>query len=262
MTATVEHQRRVMPHPKIRERRIKVRRDEGRRRLRRLLTLSAVVVTALAGLAATRSPVLDVDRVTVRGEGHTEVDDILRASGLRKRQPMVEVDAGAAARRVEALPWVADARVERRWPAEVRIEVEERTAVAQVLTTAGTWALLDVDGRLLELLPAPAARLVRFTSPVKGRPGDELGRRLSASRSVAGAIDTPLDQRISEIRERDGSVELRLAEGGQVIFGPPENVPEKLRALDQLLATGPRLCPIWDVRVPSAPVLTPGNGCV
>jgi hypothetical protein len=150
----------------------------------------------------------------------------------------------------------------RRWPGAVRIDVTERAAVAQVATTDGAWVLLDVGGRLLERIPAPMASLVRFTKPVSGRPGDELGRRLAASRTVAAAIDEPLDQRISDIGEDGGAVELRLTDGGRVLFGPAERVPEKLRALAELIGTGPRWCPVWDVRVPSAPVLTPGNGCV
>jgi cell division protein FtsQ len=252
-----------MPHPKIRERRIKVRRDEGRRRLRRLVVLGAVGTVVLSGMGVSRSALLDVDRVTVTGGRHTTSDEVLSAAGLRNHQPMVEVDASGVARRVRALPWVDRVRVVRRWPSEVRIQVEERSAVAQVATSGGSWLLIDADGRLLERAPAPVERLVRLTNAVSGRPGDELGRRLATSRLVASAIEPPLERPVAEIHEQDGIVELRLAEGGgKVLFGSADDVPEKLRALEQLLATGPRLCPIWDVRVPSAPVLTPGNGCV
>ena len=263
MTATLEQaERPPLPHPRFRERRIKVRRDEGRRRLRRLLVLAVVVTAVLGALASTRSALLDVDRVTVAGGTHTTAAEVIDASRIANHQPMVEVDVEGAEGRVEALPWIADAKVVRRWPGAVRIDVTERVAVAQVATTDGAWVLIDVDGRLLERIPAPLASLVRFTKPVSSQPGDDLGRRLAASRTVAAAIDEPLDQRISDIGEDGGSVELRLTDGGRVLFGSAEKVPEKLRALEELIGTGPRLCPIWDVRVPSAPVLTPGNGCV
>lgn len=263
MTATLQPAKPPpMPHPRFRERRIKVRRDEGRRRLRRLVVLALVMSTVLGGLGVTRSPLLDVDRIAVAGGARTPAADVVGASGIANRQPMVEVDVEGAERRVEALPWIADAEVVRRWPGQVRIDVTERTAVAQVATTDGRWVLIDVDGRLLERVPAPVAGLVRFTKPVSGDPGDDLGRRLAASRTVAAAIEEPLDQRISDVGEAAGSVELRLTDGGRVLFGSAEQLPEKLRALEELIGTGPRWCPVWDVRVPSAPVLTPGNGCV
>jgi cell division protein FtsQ len=265
VTATIERSAgHSMPHPKIRQRRIEVRRDEGRRRLRRLLVVAAAAAVVLSGLAISRSSLMDVDRVQVTGGRHTSADEIAAASGVRNHQPMVEVDTEGAAERVEALPWVAQAEVTRRWPADVRIQVSERSAVAQVATEDGRWVRIDADGRLLDLGPAPFEGLVRLTNTVTGRPGDDLGGRLAPSRTVAASIDAPLDQHIVEIGEHDdGKVELRLAEnGGKVLFGSAEDVPEKLRALEQLLTTGPRLCPIWDVRVPSAPVLTPGNGCV
>ena len=264
MTATIEHARPSppMPHPRFRERRIKVRRDEGRRRLRRLIVLAMVVTTVVGCLAATRSALLDVDRITVTGGGHTLASDVVQAARIANHQPMVEVDVEGARRRVEALPWIAEAKVVRRWPGVVRIDVTERAAVAQVATTDMAWVLIDVDGRLLERVPAPLAGLVRFTKPVSGEPGDDLGRRLAASRTVAAAIEEPLDRLISDVGEDAGSVELRLTGGGRVLFGSAEQLPEKLRALEELIGTGTRWCPVWDVRVPSAPVLTPGNGCV
>ena len=72
MTATLQPAKPPpMPHPRFRERRIKVRRDEGRRRLRRLVILALVMAAVLGGLGATRSVLLDVDDVAVAGGART-----------------------------------------------------------------------------------------------------------------------------------------------------------------------------------------------
>ena len=93
----------------MRARRIRVRRDAGKRRLRRLTLVLAVLALVVGAAVATRSPLLDVDRVEVTGAEQTSAGAVLEAAGSRARRALVSVDVAAAARRVEALPWVDDA---------------------------------------------------------------------------------------------------------------------------------------------------------
>ena len=65
VTEPSRQDRAVVVDPRIRKRQIDVRRAEGRRRLR-VLTVVVIVVLLVAGaLAATRTPLLDVDRIVV-----------------------------------------------------------------------------------------------------------------------------------------------------------------------------------------------------
>ena len=99
--------------PRIRRRRVEVRREEGRRRFRVLLGVTAVVAAGCVGWAANGSALLDLDRIVVVDAVHTAPDDARFASGLRRGEPLSGVDQAAAARAVETLPWVADAVVVR-----------------------------------------------------------------------------------------------------------------------------------------------------
>ena len=110
------------PDPRFRERRIAVRKDAGRRRLKRLLIVVLAALVALAGVIVVRSPVLDVDEVTVVGTARLAPDDIRTAAGIDEGAPLLLADMGAAARDVEALPWVAEAEVTRDLPGRVRID--------------------------------------------------------------------------------------------------------------------------------------------
>src|SRR5205085_5328919 len=129
--------------PRVAKRRQDVARAAGRRRLRILLVVGGVVAFfgGLIGLAL--SPALDVDRVEVRGAGHTSLAAVLGATGLDARgHPMVTVDRFALAGKVERLPWVDTAAVTRRWPNVVRVTVVERAPLG-VIGVPGGVALVD-----------------------------------------------------------------------------------------------------------------------
>ena len=60
-----------------------------------------------------------------------DADAVRLAVAGRLNRDFYELDLGAVKAAVEALPWVARARVERAWPAAVRVHVWEHRAVAR-----------------------------------------------------------------------------------------------------------------------------------
>jgi cell division protein FtsQ len=97
-----------------------------------------VQATAAAGLA--------VDAVYVHGRTLTRRAELRAALGVTRDTPILAVDPAAARARIERLPWVARAAVERDLPDTVRISLRERTPMArwqhrgsvQVLDRTGT----------------------------------------------------------------------------------------------------------------------------
>ena len=245
--------------PRIRQRRIEVRREEGRRRLR-LLVAGASSAALLGGAwGVTHSPLLDVDRVAVAGARHTPEEAVARASGLRPGHRMTGVDEAAAAVRVARLPWVATADVSRRWPGTVTITVRERTPAAVARAVDGGWMLVDAKGRLLQRAGTPPEDLVAIEGvAVRGRPGQRLDRSGRAALAVARAIPRDRVTRLRVVaRLPDGSLEVRLAPSGVVRLGPPDEIGDKvvaaLTVLDQADVAD---LAVLDVRIPGAPVLT------
>lgn len=254
---------RVAIDPRIRERRIAVRRDEGRRRLRLILAAMAIVSAVLLGWGITRSPLMAVQRVDVIGSHHTTVDQIVDASGLRRGQAMTDVDEPVVEARIRRLPWIARAHVARSWPRTVHITVMERVPAATVRAKTSPWMLVDAGGRFLENreLPVDDLPAIEGTPPAVA-PGGQLDARSLAVLKVATGI--PADRvpvvRVVAVR-RDGTIELRLATppvgpGGIVEFGPPDQVHDKLIAVFTVLdrVDTSRLA-VLDVRVPNAPVI-------
>ena len=251
-------QPRVRVDPRIRQRRTEIRRSEGRRRLRLLLAGVGTVGLLAAGWGATRSPLLDVDRVRVDGAQHTGVAAVRSAAGVQRGRPMVDVDEQAVAGRVAELPWVLSATARREWPSTVRIRVTERAAVAVTRDDGGGWATLDVSGRVLERSPdAPGGLPVLDGAPPAGAPGTRLTGSVAGPLLVASALGPQLGPRTASVAAVDGGVELRLRPGGVVALGPPEGLDAKLAAVRTVLGSvDPRTVAALDVRLPSAPVLT------
>lgn len=248
--------------PRFRERRIAVARDAGRRRLHRLLALGAVSALVLASVGALRSPLLDVDRVVVTGAERSTPALVAEAAAVATGEAMIDVDAGAVARRVGGLPWVRSADVERQWPGTVAVTVTERVPVAVVEASGGGVALVDADGRLLERVPAPPPGLVRLDGvPPAGEAGERLDAEAADALAVAAALPPSLAETTAAVALAGDQVELHLAPFGLVRLGTPEDLGAKFLAAATVLArVDPTGFGVLDVRVPSAPVLTRVSG--
>jgi cell division protein FtsQ len=240
--------------PRLRQRWVETRRREGRRRLRVAAGIVAVGLLGGASWAAARSPVLDVDRLVVEGAARSGAG----TSGVRRGQPMLDIDRGAAARKVSALPWVLRAEVRREWPDTVRIRVSERLPVAVTRANAGAWALLDRSARVLAVVPSPPPGLAVLDGlPEAAAPGTRLGARAAEGLGVVTALPPALGARVAAVEVGDEGVSLRLAPVGEVRLGPPEALGDKLQAaLTVLGVVDGRTVATLDVRIPAAPVLT------
>jgi cell division septal protein FtsQ len=113
-TAAPERPRaRVPVDPRVRARWVAARRAEGRRRLWIVVAVAGVLLLAGGAWLVASSPLLDVDRVVVKGTLHTTTEQVTRAAGVHTGDAMVWLDGGSAAERVDALPWIRHSRVDR-----------------------------------------------------------------------------------------------------------------------------------------------------
>lgn len=247
--------------PRFRERRIAVRKDAGRRRLERLVLLVVVAALALAGVIVLRSPVLDVDEVTVAGTTRLGADDIRAAADIRPGSPLLLVDLGGAAAGIERLPWVADAEVTRDLPGRVHVEVREREAVA-VVSGGGTAVLVDVAGRVLEEATAAATPFVRVLAPgTPPAPGGSVDPDIVAAVELAGRLRINPAGAVAAVR-LEPSLRLQLTEGGIAELGDASDLDAKVEAFRTVHARVDRSClEVIDLTVPTHPVVTRDEGC-
>lgn len=244
--------------PRIRERRVAVQRDLGRRRLRMLLSGGGVVLAVASAYGVTRSPMLDVDRIRVSGATFTSTDDIARAGGLTGRPQLADVDPIEAVEAIERLPWVHHAEVVRHWPQTVAVRVVERAPLATMAAAGGGWALVDRTGRVLEVQPDKPTGFAVVVAPPVPAPGLQVAAPAAAGLAVVDALPASLSQLLETVTvAEDETLVIGLKGVPTVHFGPAEQVRPKLVAVSTLVERANlRGVAAIDVRVPSAPVLT------
>jgi cell division protein FtsQ len=102
----------------------------------------ALTLTVEAGLT--------VNDVVVQGRGRTSGDAILGALGAARGTPMLEISPAAAKARLEALPWIRSASVERLLPDTLFVQVTERQPLA-LWQRKGKLELIDREGTVVAL---------------------------------------------------------------------------------------------------------------
>lgn len=257
--------------PRIRRRQIDVAREAGRRRLRLVVAALVVVGVVLAAWGATRSPLLDVDRVLVDGAARSGDAAVRTAAAIPLGRAMTDVDGAAAARRVSKLPWVEHADVVREWPSTVHVRVVEREAAAVVraapaapggaeqgAAAGAAWVLVDRVGRVLAPVATPPPGVVIVDGiPPAGPPGTRMPAAASGALEVAADLPAGLAPRVATVTVTPTGVELRLKPQGVVRLGGSDDSVAKLEATRTVLgAVDARTVATLDVRIPSSPVLT------
>jgi len=89
-----------------------------------------------------------VDEILVIGRRETAQKDLLAALRLARGAPILAFDLQAARKRIEALPWIKTASVERMLPDTVLLNIEERQPLA-LWQHKGAFALIDSDGEVI-----------------------------------------------------------------------------------------------------------------
>lgn len=210
--------RRMGTNARLREQTLTARRAEVRGQIlekagtvgsRAGLVVLAVVVVVLGGWfgwkSFSESRFAALQSIEVRGMGFVPAIEVVSKSGLRANQALVKLELDAVRKRLEADPWIADARLSRKWPRRARIEIVERIPVARL--PSGQW--VSMDG---VVLPPRGSRLF----PLLVGQGYK-GGRIPMKRAVE-SLSTLRQMELSGWTSKidqialipDGSMELRL----------------------------------------------------
>jgi len=182
-----------------------------------LLPAAAAAALLVAALAAAHAlkPQLNQPLQALRVDGtltHLQPQQIAAAAAIEPGARLFDVDIGAVRSRVEALPWVAHARVTRLWPARLAIRVWERKPAA----LWGEHALVDEEGVAFTPPPRDVPQgLPKLDGPA-GREAVVVRDYQQLAAALAGTPYTPnglrLDARGSWTMTTTSGIELRLGE--------------------------------------------------
>src|SRR5205814_10680453 len=119
--------------------------------------VSALSLTGWAGYSAivhlTMEPCFEVKKFSVSGLKHMDENQLLAKAGFEAGTNVFRVNLQAIRQRVEELPWVQHAMLERVFPGQIIIKVIEREPIG-LARIQGEIYQLDIDGKILDPDPA------------------------------------------------------------------------------------------------------------
>jgi len=230
---------------------------------RSLLIVLAVVSVAfgLYGVARETS-LFAVRAIAVEGAPPSIAAEVSRALRSYQGRSLVAVSAGAVEQRVDALPVVRTAVVDRAFPHSLRVRVVPEQPVAVLRRGPDSW-LVSARGRVIRTIERraspslpriwlPAATDLQAGAFLADAPG------ALAARSLAALVGSGFPKRISFVRALDGEITLGLRGGLEIQLGPPIDLRLKIaiaRGILPLLALPRNGGPDYlDLTVPERPV--------
>lgn len=225
-----------------------------------------LLLAVAGGLAFSQSAYFTVRTVQVSGLQRLTEAEVLAVAGVALPANAFALNPRAIERRLAEYPPIAQVRVARRFPAQLRVEVRERRPVG-ALPYGEHFLLFDGDGVPFAVAPAPAsAGLPKVIgcrlAPVRlGKPAQ--GEDLRWVAAVLQSLPESLHREVQGVEVGRGlTLTLVLQEGGRVLLGSRERMEEKLGLVHTILAEAAENG--WtvreiDVRQPDQPFLRRGT---
>ncbi|CAN5747948.1 hypothetical protein BH24ACT5_BH24ACT5_24270 [soil metagenome] len=138
--------------PRMRERRVAVRRAVGRKRLRIVAVIGGAAAIIVATLAILGSSLFAIETVDVEGAVYSQGQQLDEVVDQLRGANVLRVDTDVIERQLEAIPWVAEARVTTDFPRGATVEIRERVPVLGYLAADNRYRVLDGDGRVIAIL--------------------------------------------------------------------------------------------------------------
>ena len=237
----------------MRERLAERKRTERRRALVRFARWAAAAVVVVgAQWAFFMSPLfaLDPAKVEVLGTAN-EIDSTAVTNVLDSHdgESLALLNVPHIADQLREIRGVLDAKVERVWPAGLRVTLVPRHPVAAVVSGTG-FALLDADAIQVGLAEQAPTDLPLVTVPV----GDD--RVLAAVLEVIRNLPADLLSRVSGIgAQTEDSVSFDLRDGPHVEWGSAEDSALKAQVLQAMIASpSAASAGVIDVSAPTLPI--------
>ena len=215
---------------------------------------TAVVIVGVMAWALLGSSLLVVRSVSVAGNGNVvSASQVVAAARVTLGQPLIRVDTGAIARRVEQLRQVQSAQVSKNWPTTLVITVQLRKPVFALPLGGvagpepaehGSYALIDRFGVTIRDVARKPSGLPVLTVNTTSR-----SLRGSPALRAAAAVLRELPSRAAkQVRGvttgGPNDVSVQLANGSVVVWGGAERGRTKAKELRILMRRHAR---VYDV---------------
>lgn len=175
-------------------------------------------LAGLIGLAA--------DDISIAGIEHHDPAQVLAVIGVRPGGSLVGFDAVGARRKLEALPWVQSATVQREFPNQLQLSLVEAQPFA-VWQHNGTYAVIDREGNLMGPMDEESLkRLPLITGEGANTAAAEIINQLEATPDLKMKVFA-----VARVGQRRWTLYL---DNGVKVALPEQGVPDALQRVARL----------------------------
>jgi len=119
-----------------------------RKMLRRRIIASSILGLIVVLCVCLFTPIFGVSEITVEGNSTLTAEEIISASGIHKGENIFRMDAKRSEKKLESLPYVDDAKIVKKFPAKVKIVIDESTEDI-IIDTPNEFIVATIDGKVL-----------------------------------------------------------------------------------------------------------------
>jgi cell division protein FtsQ len=217
--------------PRVRARRIAVRRAKGRKRLIWVAIAAAILLVLVGAVAVLASSMFDVRTIDVQGAVYTDPSQLSAIVDDLRGDAILLVDTRQLERRLEKIPWVESARVSTQFPHRVFIDIRERKPIATFVGSDGKYRVIDRDGRVLDVVDGIPVDYMLVTG---ANPDVEQGQFAGRPFASAAQLTIALPSEIRALTDSigvdatAGNLTLELRGEVKVQLGPSSDLSSKL----------------------------------
>lgn len=217
-----------------------------RKMLTRRIVASSILGLVVILCVCLFTPIFGVSEIAVEGNNKLLSEDIVNLSGIKKGQNIFRINTKKTAAKIEELPYVNDAEIVRKFPAKVKIVLNEATEDI-IIDTPMEFIVATIDSKVLYKtdnvteVPVPIVKGIKVSDATPGsivscEDEEAASRNLAYVKSFFGS------QYWSEIDEFDVSdpsnFMMIMRSGMRVTFGSVETLEglqRKIKMLDAII---------------------------
>ena len=202
-----------------------------------------VVLSVVAWWSLYQSKWFIAQEVTITGNSRLTVEQISVAAAVPIGNSLMSINPGLITEKLQALPEIKNATVERGWPHSILITVSERTPIA-VAATASGFNLIDSEGINAGVVAAPLAGLL----VISAQPDSP-----AMTNAIQALAAIPAEWEITGLSApTQDSVVATLGNGVVITFGSGERAADKVEVAEALMEKG---YTVINVSAPDAPTV-------
>ncbi len=188
------------------------------------------------------SDVFRIEQISVQGGHHLSDQKVVALSDIRTGMNTFSLDLALIGSKIEENPWVREARVQRIFPRQVDVQIEERQPVA--IVNLGYLYYLDGQGEVFKVLEATDQLDFPVVTGFDYQKVKQCDRTCASDLKLVVALLEELQDRqlfgleqISEVhREPSGNFALYTLNGGVKVRLGREDFANKLDRLERIYA--------------------------